>query len=63
MYCIAHHDADSYFLPNCRFDNSLLGNIEELLQKLAPLCINTCTVSIHCSIIDSVGILFSRVAK
>ena len=37
-YCIAHHDAKMCFSPNCRYHILLLGNVEELLQKLDSLC-------------------------
>ena len=64
-YCIAHHDAIMCFLPNCRYHILLFGNVEQLLQKLDHCVshINTWTVSIHCSSIDSIEILLSRVAK
>ena len=37
-YCMAHHDAKVCFLPNSRYHIFLLGNAEESLQKLNPLC-------------------------
>ena len=37
-YCISHHDAKIYLLPICRCHILLLGNVEELLQILDPLC-------------------------
>ena len=37
-YCIAHHHAELCFLPNCRLHFFLLGNVEELLEKLNPMC-------------------------
>ena len=37
-YCVANHDAKMCFLPTCRYQSFLLGNVEELLQKLDPLC-------------------------
>ena len=37
-YCIAHHDADMCFSTNCRFDILMQGSLEELRQKLDPLC-------------------------
>ena len=37
-YCIAHHDAKKCSLPNCRNHIFLLGNVEDLLQKLDALC-------------------------
>ena len=33
-YCIARHDDKMSFLSNCRYHILLLGNVEELLQKL-----------------------------
>ena len=36
-YCIAQHNVVLCGSPNCRFHNFLLGNIEVLLQHLAPL--------------------------
>ena len=37
-YCIARYDDKMCFLLNWRHQFSLLGKIEELLQKLNPLC-------------------------
>ena len=37
-YCIAHHQDQMCFLTNCSFHILLLGNVQELLQKLDPLC-------------------------
>ena len=37
-YCIAKHDAKICLSHICRYHNLLLGNFEELLQKLDPLC-------------------------
>ena len=37
-YCIAHHDAKIRFSPNSRYRICLLGNVEEFLQKVQPLC-------------------------
>ena len=39
-YCIARHDDKMCFLPNCRYDFILIGNIKELLQKLDAFCFN-----------------------
>ena len=39
-YCIASHDDKMCFLPNCRHHIILIGNIEELLQKLDAFCFN-----------------------
>ena len=39
-YCIARHDDKMCFLPNCRYNIILIGNIKELLQKLAAFCFN-----------------------
>ena len=39
-YCIARHDDKMCFLPNCRYNNILIGNINELLQKLDAICFN-----------------------
>ena len=39
-YCIAGHDDKMCFLPNCRYHNILIGNIQELLQKLDAFCFN-----------------------
>ena len=40
-YYIARHDDKMCFLPNCRFHNILLGNInKELLQKMDAFCFN-----------------------
>ena len=63
--CIAHHDAEMCFLLNCRFQISLMSNVEDLLQKLDPLCFTFqhVTVSIQCSSIILVEILWSRVVK
>ena len=38
--CIARHDDKMYFLPNCRYHITLIGNIKELLQKLVAFCFN-----------------------
>ena len=37
-YCITRHDDRMCFLPNCRYQNILMGNIKELLQKLDAFC-------------------------
>ena len=39
-YSIARHDDKMCFLPNCRYHIILIGNIEELLQKLDAFCFN-----------------------
>ena len=39
-YCIARHDDEMCFLPNCRYHIILIGNIKELLQKLDAFCSN-----------------------
>ena len=61
-YCIAHHDDKTCFLPSCKYHILLLGNVEELLKKF-PSPINTWTVCIHYSSIDSVEKLLPRVDK
>ena len=35
-YTTAHHNAGMRFLLNCSFHISLLGKVDELLQKLDP---------------------------
>ena len=40
VYCIAHHDDKTCFLPSCKYHILLLGNVEELLKKLDTLCFN-----------------------
>ena len=37
-YCIAHHDDKVCFLPSCKYNFLLLGNVEELLKKLDTFC-------------------------
>ena len=37
-YCIAHHDDKTCFLPACKYHIILLGNVEELLEKLDTFC-------------------------
>ena len=37
-YCIAHHDDKTCFLPACKNHIVLLGNIQELLNKLDTFC-------------------------
>ena len=37
-YCFAHHDDKLCFLPNCRYHNVLIGDIDELLEKLDEFC-------------------------
>ena len=39
-YCIARHGDKMCFLPNCRYHIILIGNIEDLLQKLDSFCFN-----------------------
>ena len=36
--CIAGHDDNMCFLPNCRYHIILIGNIKDLLQKLDAFC-------------------------
>ena len=36
-YCIAHPYAELVFLPECRYHNSLLGNVVDLLQQTDSL--------------------------
>ena len=38
VYCIAHHDDKTCFLPTCKNHIILLGNVEELLKKLDTFC-------------------------
>ena len=38
-YCIARHNDKMCFLANSRYHVLLSGNVEELLQKLDPLCL------------------------
>ena len=54
-YCIAQHNEKTSFLPACKYHIVLLGNVQELLRKLVHFAspINTCTVCIHFSSIDS----------
>ena len=37
-YCIAHHDNKTCFLPSCKYDILLHGNVEELLKNLDTFC-------------------------
>ena len=37
-YCIVHHDDKTCFLPSCKYHILLLGNVEELLNKLDSFC-------------------------
>ena len=37
-YCIARHDDKMCFPPNCRYHIILIGNFNELLQKLDAFC-------------------------
>ena len=39
-YCFARHDNTMCFLPSCRYHFSLIGYIEDLLQKLDAFCFN-----------------------
>ena len=39
-YCIARRDDRMRFLPNCRYHNFLIGNINDLLKKLDAFCLN-----------------------
>ena len=39
-YCIARHDDKLCFLPNCKYHILLIGDIEDLLQKLDAFCFN-----------------------
>ena len=39
-YCIARRDDKMCFLPICRYHIILIGNIQELLQKLDAFCFN-----------------------
>ena len=39
-YCIARHDDKMCFLTNCRYHFILIGDIEELQQKLDAYCFN-----------------------
>ena len=36
--CIAQHDDKTCFLPSCKYQILLLGNVEELLKKLDTFC-------------------------
>ena len=49
-YCIAGHDDKMCFLPNCRYQIILIGNIKELLQKLDIFCFNYQHVDCLCTI-------------
>ena len=61
-YCIARHDDKICFLPNCRYHIILIGNIEELLQKLdsSVSATNTWTVCIRLSSTASAAKFWSR---
>ena len=37
-YCIAHHDYKTCFLPASKYQIIILGNVEELLQKMDSFC-------------------------
>ena len=39
-YCIARHDDQMCFLPNCRYHIVLLGNNKNLLQNVDAFCFN-----------------------
>ena len=39
-YCSVRQDDKLCFLPNCRYHIILIGNIEDLLQKLDAFCFN-----------------------
>ena len=39
-YCIARHDDNICFLPNCRYHINLIGNNKELVQKFDAFCFN-----------------------
>ena len=39
-YCIAHHDDKMCVLPNCKYHIILIGNIQDLLQKMDAFCFN-----------------------
>ena len=39
-YCIAHHNEKTCFLPACKYQIVLLGNVQELLKKLDTVCFN-----------------------
>ena len=39
-YCFASHDDKMCFLLNWRYHIILIGNIEDLLQKLDAICVN-----------------------
>ena len=39
-YCISRQDDKICFLRNCRYHNTLIGNIKELLRKLDAFCSN-----------------------
>ena len=64
-YCIAHHDDKTCFLPACKYHKLLIGNVQELLKKMDTFAspINSWTVCIHYSSVDSVKNLLQRVDK
>ena len=39
-HCIAHHDDNMCFPPNCKNHIELIGDIKELLQKMDAFCFN-----------------------
>ena len=63
-YWIAHHDVKLCYLPNCKYHlfwvtlKSYYRNLTHLVSHF-----NIRTVSIHCSSIDSLKVLLSRVVK
>ena len=63
-YCIAHHDDKTCFLPACKYQIILFGEIKELLQNLDKFCFTyqhvDCLFTIFSST-DSVEKLLQRV--
>ena len=46
--CIAHHDKEMWFWPNCRYNNKLMRDLEDLLQQLDVFCFTSQQVeSLH----------------
>ena len=39
-HSIAHHGDQMCFLPNCRYDILLVGDLKDLLQKMDAFCFN-----------------------
>ena len=64
-YCIAHHDAKICFLPNCRYHVFLMVTLKSYCRNWTFYVsnINTWTVPIHCTSVDSVKILLSGVVR